>query len=125
VVFAPLDDPSALSIGVRPGAGETDEAALARLDAFVAGAVRPAAQGEDAAGTLNAFGFLLGLADLPDTALAQNPYGVAFSRGRRRQLGLDPARLRESILNVKDDDLRRARELFSPSRRAAALVSPR
>jgi zinc protease len=125
VIFAPMDDPSTLSVGVRPRAGETEEAALGRAEAFVAGTVGPAAQGEDTAGALNAFGFLMGLSDLPDAALAQNPYGVAFSRGRRHQLGLDPARLREAILNVKDDDLRRARELFSPARRAAALVSPR
>lgn len=125
VLFAPLDDPSTLSVGVRPGAGETDEAALARLDAFVAGAVGPPLRGDDAAGTLNAFGFLLGLSDVPDAALAQNPYGVAFSLGRRRQLGLDPALLRESIRNVKEGDLCRARDLFSPARRAAALVSPR
>jgi zinc protease len=120
-----MDDPSTLSVGVRPRAGETEEVALGRAEAFVAGTVGPAAQGEDAAGALNAFGFLMGLSDLPDAALAQNPYGVAFSRGRRHQLGLDPSRLRESILNVKDDDLRRARELFSPARRAAGLVSPR
>jgi zinc protease len=125
VIFAPLDGPSILTVSVLPRAGETDEAALARAEAFLARTIGSEVQGDDGATTRNAFGFLLGLVDLPDAALAGNPYGVAFSLGRRHQLGLDPARLRESIRNVKEDDLRRAREIFSPARRAAAFVSPR
>ena len=123
VVFAPLDDPSVLTVSCTPGEGETDEAALARVEAFVSGTVGPGMRGDDAALALNSFGFLLGLVELPDAALARNPYGVAFSLGRRRQMGIDPARIRASLGALKEEDLREARKLFAPGRRSAAVVS--
>jgi zinc protease len=69
-------------------------------------------------------GFLLGTVDLPDDVLARNPYGVAFSLGRRQQLALDPARLNRALEAVTDDDLRRvAAEVFAPGRHAGAFVN--
>ena len=66
---------------------------------------------------------ILGLGDIPDVALGQNPYGVAFSLARRDQLGLDTARLNRELEAVTDEDLKRvAAEVFAPSRHAAAIV---
>ena len=67
---------------------------------------------------------ILGLDDLPDALLGQNPYGVAFSLARREQLRLDPAKLNRALDALTDDDLRRAAaEIFAPSRHAGAVIS--
>ena len=68
-------------------------------------------------------GIIVGLGDLPDEALGQNPYGVAFSLARRDQIGLDSARLARALDAVTDKDLRRvAAEVFAPGRHAGALA---
>jgi len=54
----------------------------------------------------------------------QNPYGVAFSLGRRIQLGIEPARLAKALGAVTEKDLRRvADEVFAAQRHAAAFVA--
>ena len=71
------------------------------------------------------FGRLLGLADLPDAALAEDPYAVAFGIGRREQLGIDPARLRKALEAATAKDVQRVlREVFAEDKYAAALVRP-
>jgi zinc protease len=123
-MFAPLDDPSRLTSAVPLKGGETAEEAVQRLDAFVAQAVGPELKPGEGPMIHQSFGFLLGLLDLPDAALAQNPYGVALVLGRSRQLGLDPAKLKERIKELKEADLRRAaKEIFAPARRGAAVVT--
>ena len=73
----------------------------------------------------NELGPFLGLADVPDQFLAQNPYGVAFSLARREQLGLDPARLNRALDALTEQDLRRAAaEVFAPARHAGAVITP-
>jgi zinc protease len=70
------------------------------------------------------FGFLLGLVDLSDALLANNPYGVAFSLGRREQLTIAPAELRRTWNGITDDELRRAaKEVFSPDHHAGAFIA--
>jgi len=124
VMFAPLDDPSKLTATVPLKGGETAGQAVERLDAFVAQAVGPGLKGGEGQRVLQSFGFLLGLIDLPEAALAQNPYGVALILGRSRQLGVDPAKLKERIQGLKEEDLRRAaKEIFAPGRRGAAVVT--
>jgi zinc protease len=66
---------------------------------------------------------ILGLSNVPDATLGQNPYGVAFSLARRDQLGLDPARLNRALEAVTDEDLKRvAEEVFAPTRHGVAIV---
>ncbi|MHB1559878.1 MAG: hypothetical protein ACYC61_20710 [Isosphaeraceae bacterium] len=65
----------------------------------------------------------LGLGEISDELLGNNPYGVAFSLVRRDQLGLDPTRLARALDAVTDAELRRvAAEVFAPTRHAGALA---
>lgn len=122
--FAPLDDPDVIFIQAAV-AGSTADEALAALQAFVDTATAAELTREDVNGARGAFGLVLGLPGLPERALAQNPYGVAFGIGRRRQLGLAPAELADALEAVTNDDLRRAAEtVFATQRRAAAVVAP-
>jgi zinc protease len=73
--------------------------------------------------TLQEIGSFSGAIPVPDELLALNPYGVAFSLGRREQLGIDPARFNRSLGAVSDQSLRRAAaEFLDPARHAAAFV---
>jgi zinc protease len=112
----------AVTTTARPG--ENASAAFKRLEAFVAGTIEPKLGLFERMTARQQFGFLLGLVDVPDNVLANNPYGVAFSLGRRDQLELSSARLRGAWEAVTDDQLRRAaREVFAPERHAAAFVA--
>jgi hypothetical protein len=105
VMFAPLDgmEDLVLSTVLRPGE-TTPEKAIARLDAMVEAAFAAPTKA-DVDLVLNTFGFLFGFADLPEAALAANPYGVALGIARRRQTGLDPARVRGALPSVTRGDL--------------------
>jgi hypothetical protein len=49
---------------------------------------------------------------------------VAFSLGRRAQLGIDSAGLKRALEAVTEQDLRRvANEVFAPARHAAVFVT--
>jgi zinc protease len=105
--------------------GETAAQAFARLESFVAATTAPRLRDEERAGARQIFGFFLGTVDLPDFALARNPYGVALSLARREQLGFDPARLNRAIDTLTEMDFRRAAgEIFAASRHAGAFLSP-
>ncbi len=68
-------------------------------------------------------GFLLGISDIPDNLLGQNLYGVAFSLGRREQLGIDPAALGRAWDAVSNDAMRRAAaEVFAPAKAVRVFV---
>ena len=126
VHFAMLDDPGVLSVNFPARRGESPKQACQRLEAFVKAAVEPKlGQGEQDS-VLETFGFFLGVADMPDRMLAQNPYGVAFSLGRRHQLGIDSEKLKKSLASVTDEDLRRAvKVIFALDRQAGAFLSIR
>ncbi len=125
VYFPLLEDPAALGVSGPAKPGEPAPQALARLESFVAETIAPPLREDERASLRQMFGFFLGTADLPDFALAQNPYGVALSLARREQLGLDPARLNREIDALTEQDLRRASaEIFAPARHAGALISP-
>lgn len=55
----------------------------------------------------------------------QNVYGLAFSAGRRLQMGIDGAALRTAIEETTDADMRRlAASTFAPSKRVAVVIEP-
>jgi zinc protease len=123
VFFTPLDDGSVVAISATVKPGETPAKAFERIESFVAEAIGPKLKAGEAAEAKQQLGFILGLGDLPDSALGQNPYGVAFSLARRDQLGLDPARLGRAIEALTDQDLRRAATaIFAPGRHAGAIA---
>jgi predicted Zn-dependent peptidase len=69
-------------------------------------------------------GPLLGLVDLPDNILTNNPYGVAFSLGRREQLNMSSAELRRAWDAVTDEQLLEvAKKVFAPDRHAGAFIA--
>ncbi|MEA3367571.1 MAG: insulinase family protein [Planctomycetota bacterium] len=124
VRFAPLDDPHVIAM-TGPAAGQTPEQAVAGLKRLLASAVGQAFSPADVAAARGAFGWMLGVADVPDAMLARNVYGVAFAAGRRAQLGIDPVDLRARLDAVTAADVKRAAEtIFAPDRRAAVVVLP-
>ena len=123
--FAALDDPAAVSLCAPMKDGEEPDQAVARLEAFVAEAAKAELATSDRMVTLQVFNFAFGLLCVPDQMLAQNLYGVAFGMGRRAQMGVDSAALKQAIETVTTDDLRRAAEtVFSEKVRAAVVVIP-
>jgi len=123
VSYTALDCPEVIAVTVPGAEGETSEETVERLRNFVAETVERELEPFDATTTKDAYGFLLGLADIPDRVLAKNPYGVAFSLGRRDQLGIDSEKLAEALDAVTDADLRQAaQEHFAPERSAAVAI---
>lgn len=56
--------------------------------------------------------------------LTNNPYGVAFSLGRREQLNMSSAELRRAWDAVTDEQLREvAKKVFAPDRHAGAFIA--
>jgi zinc protease len=123
VFFTPLDDGSIVGISATIRPGETSDKAFERIEKFVAKAVEGKLGADEPAEVGQMLGMLMGLGDIPDEALGQNPYGVAFSLARRDQLGLDPARFEKALRAVTDQDLKRvAAEVFAPGRHAGTVA---
>jgi len=124
VYFTPLDDGTVVAFSIAAKPGETAAQAYARIEAFVAETLEPKLRPFELTSTRQQLGLFLGTAELPDNLLAQNPYGVAFSLGRREQLGIDPVKLNRALQAVTDQDLRRvAAEVFAPARHTGAFIS--
>ncbi len=125
VYFPLLEDPAALGVSAVAKPGETAPQAIARLESFVAATIAPPFRDDERASARPMFALFLGTADLPDVALAQNPYGVALSLARREQLGIDPRKLNRALDALTERDLRRAAgEIFAPARHAGAFIAP-
>jgi zinc protease len=123
--FPLLEDPAMLGVSATARPGEVSEEAIARLDSFVADAVSKSLRDDERASTRQAFAMFLGTAELPDGALAQNPYGVALALARREQLGIDPAALGIAFDTFTERDLRRAAaEIFAPDQRVGVWLHP-
>jgi zinc protease len=124
VYFTPLDDGAVVSISTTPKPGESTAGTFKRLEDFVAQTIEPKLGIFDRMATRRQFGPFLGLVELPDSVLVNNPYGVAFSLGRREQWKLKSADLISACDKVTDDQIRRAaREVFAPERRARAVIA--
>jgi zinc protease len=125
ISFAVLDDPAVFCASVTAKPGETAPQSLARLEAFIASAIAATLRDEERPSARQTFALFLGTTEIPDFALAQNPYGAAFSLARREQLRIDPTALNRAFDALNDRSLRRAAdEFFAPSRHAAVFVSP-
>jgi zinc protease len=124
-VHAPLlDDPAVVYVARPAKKDESMKEAVASLEEFVAKTIEPKLQPGEQAQPEQMFGFFLGLGEIPEAQLRGNPYGVAFTLGRREQLGIDPAKLKKALEAVTEDDLRRAaKEIFGPDRHTAAFLT--
>jgi zinc protease len=124
VYCAPLDDPKVLALSAAVEGLPPDQA-FAALRNILASALAREFSSADVAVARNAFGWMLGLGDVPDAAIRQNLYGTALSLGRRAQLGIDPDRLARALESVTADDVRRAAQtLFAEDKCAAVYVNP-
>ncbi|APW60295.1 sigma-70 family RNA polymerase sigma factor [Paludisphaera borealis] len=125
-VYMPLlDDPSLVAVSSPARPGETPEQIAGRLSALLEEAVKPDLGPGEVTEVEQMFGLFLGTVEPPDQALALNPYAVAFTLGRREQLGLDPVKLRAAFQAMKPEAVRRAAtEVFGPSRRARVFLAP-
>jgi zinc protease len=126
VYFPLLEDPAVIGLTATAKPGENAARAIARLEFFVADTIGQQLGPEERASARQTFALFLGTAEIPDFALAQNPYGVALSLARREQLHLDTLRLNRAFDALTEKDLRRAAgEIFDPARHAGAFVSPK
>jgi zinc protease len=124
VYFPLLEDPAVLGVSAPAKPGEAAPQAFARLETLVADAITLRFREDERTSARQMFGFFLGTAELPDFALAQNPYGVALSLARREQLGIDPAKLNRAFDAITEQDFRRAADaIFAPARHAGAVIS--
>ncbi|HEV2947520.1 MAG TPA: insulinase family protein [Gemmataceae bacterium] len=123
VRFAPLDDPEVVHIGSSVHKGESAKEAEQRLTTFVKDAIKPKLDPGEINRLKLQFGFFLGFADQPDSLLAGNPYGVAFSLGRRQQLGINSDKLKKTLEQITEKELRQAaQQVFDPEQHASAVV---
>lgn len=121
--YALLDLPEVLFVSTVVEGDRTDEQIVARLRVELAAAVMVAEGGKPRPVFLMELGAMLGFTELPELAIGANPYFLAFSLGRREQLGIDPDALKTRIDAVTTEELQRcAKEIFSDERGAAVVV---
>ncbi len=124
VYFTPLDDGSIVAVSTEAKPGETSRQAYARIEAFVAETVDAKLRPFEINSARMQLATFLFSQHIPENLLSNNIYGVAFSLGRRLQLGIDPAKFDKALGALSDQDLRRAAtEIFAPSRHTGAFVS--
>ena len=87
VYFPLLEDPTVLGVSAMAKPGETAPRAIARLESFVADTIAPQLRDDERASARQTFALFLGTADIPDFALAQNPYGCGDLPGPARAFG--------------------------------------
>jgi zinc protease len=125
IYFPLLEDPAVFAISVNAKPGERASDVIVRLESIVAHTITPSLRADERASAPQMFALFLDTADIPDFALASNPYSAALALARREQLGIDPAKLKRSFEALTDSHLRRAaKEILAPTRHAAALISP-
>ena len=125
VTFNLLDDPTFIAVSTAVKPDESPKAAVGRLRSFVDQATGATLESVEKTATKNNIGVMLGAADFPDLMIQQNLYGVAFSLGRREQLGFDSKKFAERLDGLTSEDLRAAaRAVFAPERQAAVVVTP-
>lgn len=123
--YYPLFDmPNVLFVSREAAADEVGEDAVAPLRAQVAAATAFRQDAPvDTSFLRQNFGPMLGLTEVPVQMSRMNPYMLAFSLGRRVQLGIEPEALRAAIDGVTVEQLERCRqEVFGPDRGAAVVV---
>ena len=123
VVYAVPEEPGVLLVSSPVGAKENAKQAVTRLERFISEAVGAEVRASDVPATKRAFAWMLGTADIPDHFLARNLYGLAWSVGRRAQLGIDSAKVAKAIEAVNTEALREAaQKVFSPGQRAGVIA---
>ncbi|MGI9605744.1 MAG: M16 family metallopeptidase [Acidimicrobiales bacterium] len=108
VMFAPIDDPTSLTITADIAEDETVDDAAARLRSSIIEVLTAPLRPGEGDQTAQLFGVLLGLDSGTDPNAGLNTYGVAFSAARRPALGMDPAKVEAGLESLADDQYREA-----------------
>ena len=125
VYYQPVDDPTVIILNAEWTDTTPADSVLDELDERLQSALTAKVTRGDRQRTVNSMAMLLGTVDVPTTAWRQNVYGLAFSTGRRLQLGIDGVSLRRAIEETADADMRRlATSVFAPSKRIAVVIEP-
>lgn len=118
------DSTTFVTAGLKPE--ESSDAALMRLESFVAQAVEPPLSAADFKIAKNQFALELETRPLPDAPVSQNLYGLAVCVGRRVQLGADSTDFGKAIDAVTAEQVANAaRTIFSKQRRVEIVARPR
>ena len=124
VFYTPMDDPTVIVLQAELSDAVGAESALNGLDQRLEAALTAKLARMDRQRTLNFMG-MLGTVQIPSAVWRQNVYGLAFSSGRRLQMGIDGAGLRTAIEETTDSDMQRlAASTFAPSQRVAVVIEP-
>lgn len=124
VAYRPLDDPDVLTVTAAVPEGGSPEEAARKIDRFITETLEKPFTAANAAMAKHMFGHFLGTKEWPAAALQANLYGYAFSLGRRRQLGIDPAVLAKAFGRMDEKKFREAVErriTGAPAGRAAVI----
>lgn len=122
VFYAPLDRPEVISLVLPVENQESPEAALDRLESLVDEIRTRKIDNEEIKASRRNFNFMFCRETYPNSVLARDPYGVAFTMGRKKQLGISGDTLMRQIDTVTKEELSAAGEYFTLEKSAAAIV---
>jgi zinc protease len=104
VIYAPLDRPEILIVQRPVQARETGAVVEKRLRDFFVATISPELSDGDIPFAKQFFSHLLGFTDFPGTPQDGQLYGIAFRRGRFRQMGVDSGRLLEKLESTTGEE---------------------
>ncbi len=122
VFYSPFDRPEVISLNLPALGQETPEAVLARLKSYVDEMRTVKLDKEELRAARQYFNFGFYRENCPDGILARDPYGVAFTIGRKKQLGINGDTILQQITTVTQEELMEAGEYFAPENSAAVVV---
>ncbi|MCA9306707.1 MAG: insulinase family protein [Phycisphaerales bacterium] len=125
VQYALIDDPHTLYIAATATSEDELDNARDKIDELIkAATIESADKPVDTPMTAMQFGWMFGSTDVPEAALVNNPYGVAFALGRAELMGINWPTLRGRLNNLTREDMESAAEsIFSESNSAEVIVS--
>ncbi len=124
VGFALMDRPEVVTLHLPIPKGEKVETILDKLRSYVSATTSDKLKRKDINNTKQIFGYMLGLQKYPDQILVNNIYGVAFTLGMRKQLGIKSQELLEKLNSVTQDELMETvKEYFTPENYAVAVIN--
>jgi len=122
VIYAPLDRPEVLSL-VLPVKGQAAPMEVLRqIEKYVSEMRAKSLDGAEPKAARDYFNFAYRRETYPLEALARDPYGVAFSLGRTRQMGVDGEALMKKVEGTTQGELARAVQWFDPAKGGAGAA---
>jgi zinc protease len=122
VIYAPFDRPEVINLNLPVVDQETPEAVLVQLRSYVDEMRTAKLDKEDLKATRQFFNFTFCRESCPDGILMRDPYGVAFTMGREKQLGINGDSIMQQITAVTQEELVEAGKYFAPEKSAAVIV---